>query len=117
MRISDWSSDVCSSDLRVRRVIFAVGQYSEIGQAIVMPGFKPSTFKPAPPPIHHREQLTVALADGREVTLLRVRDPRARRLRLSVSERGVRLTLPRAVSRSEERRVGKECVSTCRCRW
>src|SRR3546814_6772787 len=83
---------------RVRRVIFAVGQYSEIGQAIVMPGFKPSTFKPAPPPIHHREQLTVALADGREVTLLRVRDPRARRMRLSVSERGVRLTLPRAVS-------------------
>src|SRR3546814_10469448 len=76
MRISDWSSDVCSSDL----------------------GFKPSTFKPAPPPIHHREQLTVALADGREVTLLRVRDPRARRMRLSVSERGVRLTLPRAVS-------------------
>src|SRR3546814_14104897 len=22
-----------------------------------------------------------------------------------------------ALSRSEERRVGKECVSTCRCRW
>src|SRR3546814_16906754 len=94
MRISDWSSDVCSSDL----------------------------------------QLTVALADGREVTLLRVRDPRARRMRLSVSERGVRLTLPRAVSlraanafvaehgdwliaqRSEERRVGEECVSTGRSR-
>src|SRR3546814_15487349 len=24
---------------------------------------------------------------------------------------------PRAVARSEERRVGKECVSTCRSRW
>src|SRR3546814_3769207 len=23
----------------------------------------------------------------------------------------------RSVTRSEERRVGKECVSTCRCRW
>lgn len=63
-----------------------------------MPGFKPSTFKPAPPPTHDREQLTVTVADGREVTLLRVRDPRARRMRLSVSERGVRLTVPRAVS-------------------
>src|SRR3546814_14964010 len=27
------------------------------------------------------------------------------------------LFLPEGVSRSEERRVGKECVSTCRSRW
>src|SRR3546814_4101825 len=26
-------------------------------------------------------------------------------------------TLPSGVERSEERRVGKECVSTCRSRW
>src|SRR3546814_18492798 len=25
--------------------------------------------------------------------------------------------LPGGAARSEERRVGKECVSTCRCRW
>src|SRR3546814_14602771 len=24
---------------------------------------------------------------------------------------------PEGLSRSEERRVGKECVSTCRCQW
>lgn len=57
-----------------------------------MPGFKPSSVA------NHREQLAITLADGRELTLLRVRDRRAKRMRLSVSERGVRLTLPRAVS-------------------
>src|SRR3546814_20891626 len=28
-----------------------------------------------------------------------------------------RLAMPTALGRSEERRVGKECVSTCRSRW
>src|SRR3546814_16173404 len=37
----------------------------------------------------------------------------ARRSITSVSEPGSRIALPR----SEERRVGKECVSTCRYRW
>lgn len=54
-------------------------------------------FKSAPPPLE-RETLVITLDDGREISLLRVRDGRAKRLRLSVSERGVRLTLPRAVS-------------------
>src|SRR3546814_15027976 len=37
-----------------------------------------------------------------------------------VAERTLRClkrTVPAAVPRSEERRVGKECVSTCRSRW
>ena len=41
-----------------------------------------------------RDALTLRLRDGREIAVLRVRDPRAKRIRLSVSERGVRLTLP-----------------------
>lgn len=41
-----------------------------------------------------REQMCVRLDDGREIDVLRVRDPRAQRIRLSVNERGVRLTLP-----------------------
>ncbi len=41
-----------------------------------------------------REWVDVALADGGRIPLLRVRDPRARRIKLSVDERGVRLTLP-----------------------
>ena len=41
-----------------------------------------------------RDTLEVALADGRRIAIARVRNPRARRLRLSVDERGARLTLP-----------------------
>ncbi|MGH8031472.1 MAG: M48 family metallopeptidase [Luteimonas sp.] len=41
-----------------------------------------------------RDVVAVTLADGRSVEVQRVRDPRARRLRLSVDERGARLTLP-----------------------
>jgi len=41
-----------------------------------------------------RDTVALALDDGTEVEVVRVRDPRARRLRLSVDERGARLTLP-----------------------
>src|SRR3546814_1586798 len=75
LRISDWSSDVCSSDLRCR-----------VGRAKIDP------VKP-------------------DLACLRVVEPQQeledRRLA------GAR----RTDQRSEERRVGKECVSTCRSRW
>lgn len=41
-----------------------------------------------------RENLSLTLDNGETVDVLRVRDPRARRIKLSVSERGARLTLP-----------------------
>ena len=41
-----------------------------------------------------RDSVALVLADGRRIDVLRVRDPRARRIRLSVGERGARLTLP-----------------------
>ena len=41
-----------------------------------------------------RDTLVFALDGERSIEVLRVRDPRARRLRLSVDERGARLTLP-----------------------
>jgi len=41
-----------------------------------------------------RDVLQLPLADGRVVDIQRVRNPRAKRLRLSVDERGARLTLP-----------------------
>src|SRR3546814_17812245 len=101
MRISDWSSDVCSSDLRqneieqVRPVIqrsvqgvpaqreqrsdHAQGD-QECGNAPAQAGFKRKETT--------RKQQRVFLQKSRK------RGPR-----------------------SEERRVGKECVSTCRSRW
>src|SRR3546814_5932076 len=71
MRISDWSSDVCSSDLHAgpcrggAAVLFRAGRQSL-----------------AQPPV----VTSAAPGDSR-------------------------------ILRSEERRVGKECVSTCRSRW
>ncbi len=41
-----------------------------------------------------RETIPFVLEDGRRIAVLRVRDPRAKRLKLSVDERGARLTLP-----------------------
>ena len=55
----------------------------------------PSLFRLiAPKPRPTRDTLSVELADGRNIDITRVRDPRARRLRLSVDERGARLSLP-----------------------
>ena len=45
-----------------------------------------------------RETIPFVLADGRRIDVLRVRDPRAKRLRLSVDERGARLTVPARAS-------------------
>lgn len=41
-----------------------------------------------------RDSIAVVLEDGRSVEVLRVRDPRARRIKLTVGDRGARLTLP-----------------------
>ncbi|MET0583109.1 MAG: SprT family zinc-dependent metalloprotease [Pseudoxanthomonas sp.] len=45
-----------------------------------------------------RDVVTLALEEGREIDVKRVRDPRAKRIKLSVDERGARLTLPARAS-------------------
>ncbi len=45
-------------------------------------------------PSMQRDSIDFTLDDGRCIEVLRVRDPRARRVKLSVDERGARLTLP-----------------------
>src|SRR3546814_8889633 len=86
MRISDWSSDVCSSDLRgaESRPFGARGT----AHALQLPDWR-----------------TRAAAD------LPARTAGVPRGYGGVGRLGA--TPPR----SEERRVGKECVSTCRSRW
>src|SRR6478735_11569497 len=49
---------------------------------------------PRSPPILERDVTSLVLHDGRTIDIQRVRNPRARRLKLSVDERGARLTLP-----------------------
>src|SRR3546814_6510763 len=68
MRISDWSSDVCSSDLRIVDDGRVPEDVVRIGSTV---------------------RYKTDAGETRTVTLVR----------------------------SEERRVGKECVSTCRSRW
>src|SRR3546814_20442489 len=79
MRISDWSSDVCSSDL----VITAVDQEKFLQAGVGNPDFYRvcESYFPCGSPLEN--------------------------------DAGIDMIRPR----SEERRVGNECVSTCRSRW
>src|SRR3546814_5835683 len=86
MRISDWSSDVCSSDLiSPRRASAHVLGHSKRAEALV------GVMDLALHGIDAEPQSADAVYDE--------------------------LGLMRYPQRSEERRVGKECVSTCRSRW
>src|SRR3546814_19153388 len=103
MRISDWSSDVCSSDLVQLDDLAAGIQLSDGPAKIAAPGgrYNMDSEKVAlDGPITVRTASGYAL-DTKDATV----DLQARTM---ASDGGV--------SRSEERRVGKEWVSSCRSR-
>src|SRR3546814_11233430 len=113
MRISDWSSDGCSSDLCGRYALF---RWSPAFAAL--PGF------PADQQPHW------SLAPGASVLLLRQVDdelqPSSVRWGLTPAwltdltrtpAQARAETLAEQTMRSETRRVGKECVSTGRSPW
>src|SRR3546814_9644650 len=82
MRISDWSSDVCSSDLWTS------------DNSTSSPNWRMSGALSKPPV----QRAFTELFNKMESSVRRS-------------------TGSPSASRSEERRVGKECVSTCRSRW
>src|SRR3546814_10316778 len=88
MRISDWSSDVCSSDL--------VGLFREHYGI----------------PLVHVNAETLFLSGLKGET-----DPEKKRKFIGKTFIDVFEAEAKKIGRSEERRVGKECVSTCRSRW
>src|SRR3546814_4442269 len=97
MRISDWSSDVCSSDLPR-----ASGDRDSVVPSSLFSGSGRKSRDDGP---GDRVPVVLGLSASRS------------------ADRGVRV-LHRGgrgpeggAARSEERRVGKECVSTCRSRW
>src|SRR3546814_17116891 len=94
MRISDWSSDVCSSDLR-----YVSASGGGRAAASRMPNSR-------------------AVAGG-VAGLARnfVNQGPAEALRRFNLEGMAGAPAEDVLVRSEERRVGKECVSTCRDRW
>src|SRR3546814_20808944 len=104
MRISDWSSDVCSSDLSLDQLL--------------------SPEAPGVMIIHHPCCLHPGINDCRPAVLETpplqlLRDPfRQRRLSRQVSAViHKRLLSDDRPARTEERRVGKACVSTGSSRW
>src|SRR3546814_3934048 len=100
MRISDWSSDVCASDLQ--RWDHEVG------------GIEPGVQRPASAERVHRFAVSndiVVFVGGKGLGIPRAGENEA------FGEPGSGITATPANERSEERRVGKECVSTCRYRW
>src|SRR3546814_5121944 len=89
MRISDWSSDVCSSDLARVAVLLR----DPVGLVQLEDVEHPARV--------HASVLGQIPSD-----------------RYQPTQRGGGVDLGGALRlRSEERRVGKECVSTCRSRW
>src|SRR3546814_15247467 len=110
MRISDWSSDVCSSDLH-GALAQAAGQLEGIGL------HRLGRIGEADQMQHLAHQRLALGATDLAVQMQRLADliadgmnRRQRRHRLLEDDGDAR-------ARSEERRVGKEGVSTCRSRW
>src|SRR3546814_11607164 len=93
MRISDWSSDVCSSDLSRTVTAVAAAVSPSVVRIDVQGGGEKGQQRPGRRPRAPNE--SVGSGSGFVFT-----------------PDGFVLT-----NRSEERRVGKECVSTCRSRW
>src|SRR3546814_12423689 len=106
MRISDWSSDVCSSDLAqpVRGFIHS----AETGRSR-----HADAARRAHAAATNRRSLAVGNAGAGAA------DPLFRQLRPAslCGQWTVAVDFARTADRSEERRVGKECVITCRSRW
>src|SRR3546814_18609567 len=97
MRISDWSSDVCSSDL--------VDVQALAGDATDnVPGVPGIGIKTAAELINTYGDLDTLLERAAEI-----KQPKRRQTLLDNADK--------ARIRSAERRVGKECVSTCSSRW
>src|SRR3546814_12100449 len=100
MRISDWSSDVCSSNLNACKILepfdfgagqgrafFAVDQAQRAKDRAIISAQR-----------HPGIETDMRIAGGARIAL-------KARIGRHVGDR------------SEERRVGKECVSPCRSRW
>src|SRR3546814_17273335 len=99
MRISDWSSDVCSSDLVAAQRYVRQGPWK---MTRIANAFFPSAALLLP----RQWQLYNIDTDRGETTDVAAENP----------EQVEKLTQAWAQS-SDERRVGNECVKTCRYRW
>src|SRR3546814_15110092 len=102
MRISDWSSDVCSSDLSMTEE-------------------RAKTLRLSPMTAHngtrHSTAFTVSIEAREGVTTGISAHDRAHTIAVAIDPDKTADDIVSPGHRSEERRVGKECVSTCRFWW
>src|SRR3546814_14653760 len=96
MRISEWSSDVCSSDLGFNN---KQKFYLPMKKRAIFQGGEDSEGKYSVADIIHNSRVNYDKVVDKSYVI---------QGSCNVSGMG---------RRSEERRVGKECVSTCRFRW
>src|SRR3546814_17915107 len=112
MRISDWSADVCSSDLFLGGVVQVYGpdlmRYKGI---LYMKGINRRM-------LFQGVHMMMGAEPGKPWTAAEKPSTKmvfiGRKLPQEIFTRGLEQCL---AGRSEERRVGTECVSTCRSRW
>src|SRR3546814_13071308 len=98
MRISDWSSDVCSSDLIAVELEEGDDRSRESDRT------------------DRDTQAHFDAADGENLPR-GIGDPERLRIEIGGRRHRDRGKADEAVERSAERRVGHECVRTCRSRW
>src|SRR3546814_20427066 len=104
MRISDWSSDVCSSDLG----------FSDFRTSLS------ETYRKRDYCVQYREtafEFVSRLMEEEGIYYYFEHDPRKHTVVLCDSPNAHVAYPDSATLRSEERRVGKECVSTFSSRW
>src|SRR3546814_15048623 len=103
MLISEWSSDVCSSDLSV--CLSPQRRFSKISKLDV-------------PVFVHKEVLRLDVSMD-DIAAVQIRNgTHCVHCRFELLFDGPQRLFPQqTLQETEERRVGKECVSTCRSRW
>src|SRR3546814_15803492 len=140
MRISDWSSDVCSSDLALRPVSdWSQYNHEYTSNILNTPDIDPEAYAKSSP-IEYAEGLQdhLLIAHGmiddnvffKDSVMMAQRLIELRKDKWEIAPYPMErhgFVHPDAwydeyrrifeLFRSEERRVGKECVSTCRSRW
>src|SRR3546814_13153035 len=104
MRISDWSSDGCSSDLSVDISKLEFGQRLDLQWR----GKPVWVIRRTPEQLEHLSEQDQ-----------RLRDPQSENVEQqpAYAQNEYRSIKPEILVRSEERSVGKECVSKCRSGW
>src|SRR3546814_13855347 len=104
MRISDWSSDVCSSDLILFTKLIEQQKIINQSRKVRQTFWRSTSLKEGSAKLDKNSAYKQLVDDG-----------------IAAQEQYGKLTDPVEahdwLHRSEERRVGKECVSTCRSRW